>query len=100
MVESAEIERITRDVVNAQTISQAVVSVRSKPSIDWTGDPTIDISVVVRPEAEAALLTEETPLNILTSISDQLLEVGEDRFPIIHYATTEDLEAAIDDSES
>lgn len=99
MAENAEIERIAQDVVNANTVTNAVVSVHSRPSVDWTGDPIIRISIVVRPEAEAAL-TGETPLNILTRISDQLMGVGEERFPIIDYATTADMEAADDDPES
>lgn len=99
MAESTEIERIARDAVNANTISQAVVSVRSAPSTDWTGDPVIDINVVIRPEAEAALLARETAMNILSGVSDRLMEIGEERFPMIHYATTAELEAAVDDPE-
>ncbi|MBB5049330.1 hypothetical protein HNR60_004106 [Rhodopseudomonas rhenobacensis] len=99
MAESAEIERIARDVVNAHTVMNAVTSVISRPSVDWTDDPIIEINVVVRPEAETALLKGETPLNILTRISDQLIGLGEHRFPIIHYATTADMEAVNDASE-
>uniref|UniRef100_Q07UH8 Uncharacterized protein n=1 Tax=Rhodopseudomonas palustris (strain BisA53) TaxID=316055 RepID=Q07UH8_RHOP5 len=99
MADNAEIEQITREIVNANTMPDAVASVRSRPAVDWTGDPIIRISIVVRPETEAAL-TGQTPLNILTKISDQLMAVGEDRFPIIDYATTADREPADDDPES
>jgi hypothetical protein len=95
IAENAEIEQITRKIVDANTVTNAVVSVRSRPSVDWTGDPVIRISIVVRPEAEVSL-TGETPLNILTSISDELMRLGDDRFPIIDYATTADMEAAGD----
>lgn len=99
MAEKAEIERIARDVVNAQTQTNAVVAVLSEPSIDWTGGPILRIRIVLRPEAGSAL-EGETPLNILTKLSEQLMGIGEDRFPVIDYATTADLEGANDASES
>ena len=102
MVEHVQIERIARDVVNANTAFDSVVSVSSRDGLDWTGDPIVRISIVVKPEA-ADVLTGKAPLNILTGISDQLMAIGEDRFPILDYATTADLEAdleaADDDSE-
>lgn len=99
MINLAGIERIARDIVNANTTPDAVVSVAVKPSVDWTGDPVLAISVVIRPEAEKSL-TGKAPLDILTGISDGLQAVGEERFPIIDYATTAELEAANAASES
>jgi hypothetical protein len=53
----------------------------------------------VKPEAEETLVGE-APLNILTKISDALMAAGEDRFPIIDYATTAEMEAVDGNSES
>ncbi len=99
MTDLAEIERITQGVVDANTAPGTTVSVSSKPAIDWTGDPILEVSIVIKPEGEA-LLIGQTPLNILTQLSDRLMDVGEDRFPIIDYATTAELEAVDVDSES
>ena len=98
MAEAEEIERIAREVVDANTAPDTVVSVSSMPSLDWTGDPILKVSIEIRTDKQS-LLSGRAPLNILTQLSDRLVDAGEDRFPIIDYATTEEREAAGDNSE-
>jgi hypothetical protein len=42
-------------------------------------------------------MPEGAALNALVQIHDRLLEVGDDRFPFIHYATADELNATQDD---
>jgi hypothetical protein len=98
MSELANIEHITAEVVNAHTAVSAVRSVHAEPSVDSTGDEILRISIELSPEA-AKMLKGSVPLDILVRLHDRLWEEDETRFPIIDYATTDELAAAGDDSQ-
>lgn len=90
MAELLEIERIAREVVNANTVPGTIVSIGAKDGVGWDGDPLIRLSVVITPEAQSNLLSGAS-VNILTGLSDALIAAGEDRFPMIDYTTTTEL---------
>jgi hypothetical protein len=98
MSELADVERITTEVVDAHTAPSAVRAVRVKPSVDSTGDDILRISIELSPEA-AEMLRGTVPLDILVQLHDRLWEAGETRFPLIDYATTDELAATGDDSQ-
>ena len=100
MSDTAVVEQITREVVDANTAPQSVRSVRAVDSIDSVGEDALRISIELAPEAEPLLLSGETPVNILIQSIDRLDGVGEKRFPIIDYATTDELATLSDDSQS
>jgi hypothetical protein len=56
------------------------------------------ISIELSPEA-ARMLNGSVPLDILMQLQDRLSKSGETRFPIIDYATTDELAAAGDASQ-
>lgn len=90
MSEILDIERIAREVVTANTAPDSVQSVTASSSSGWTGEDTLRISIVVAPKA-AAELQGEAPLKILVQLQDRLQQAGDDRFPIIDYATTDEI---------
>jgi hypothetical protein len=92
MVEQAEIERIAKDVVCANTSPDVVVSVSSKEDQGWTGDPILRVSVVIK-EGSSDRFRDEIPLKILTELRERLEIAGEARFPILDYATPAELAA-------
>jgi hypothetical protein len=98
MSELADVVDITTEVVDANTAPSAVRSVHAKPSLGSTGDEILRISVELSPEA-AEMLRGTVPLDILVQLHDRLWEKGETRFPLIDYATTDELAAAGDDSQ-
>jgi hypothetical protein len=63
----------------------------SEGIINSLGDPALRITIVLAPGA-AASISGEAVLKTLAQISDTLQEQGEERFPILHYATSDELE--------
>ncbi len=72
--------------------------VYSEPTIDSRGDEALRVTVVLSDDA-ASKMDGEMALDILVKISDDLRAKGEERFPIVEFATEEEW-AAGDDPES
>src|SRR5262249_13116613 len=71
----------------------SLVSVISSPTVDPVGDPALRIRITVTPESTAAI-SGDAALRTLHEIHRHLQERGEDRFPIIEYATPGEVERA------
>lgn len=96
MAENAVIVSIATDVVSANTAPKSVRSVTATNSSSSTGEDVLRIVVELAPEA-AGKLQGDAPLNILVQLQDRLQQMGETRFPIIDYATTDELTATSGD---
>ncbi|MBC7586544.1 hypothetical protein FNL55_01060 [Tardiphaga sp. vice352] len=94
MAEHAQIERLTREIVDANTAPGSVVSVSARDSLDWTGDPIVKVSIVISDES-ARKLRNKVPLDILSQLMNGLQAAGETRFPILDYATPAELSAEV-----
>lgn len=91
MLEADQISRIVSEVVRANTTPTSVRRVTTEPAVDSEGKDALRITIVVTPEAVAQL--EAGPVvDTLVQVQDRLREAGEDRFPIIDYATEAELE--------
>jgi len=98
MLQADQISRIVSEVVQANTTPTSVRSVKTEPATDSEGEEALRITIVVTPDAVTQL--ESGPvLDTLVQLQDRLREAGEERFPIVEYATEEELEE-IGDSES
>jgi hypothetical protein len=93
-----KIDQIVAEVATAILSRASVDSVRSEPTVDSQGDEALQITIVVKSDA-VEKLKGDPALDIIVQIQDRLIEAGEDRFPIVEYATPEDL-ASGDDPES
>jgi hypothetical protein len=63
----------------------------AEPFVDSQGDAALRITIVLRPNV-AMRLTGDAVLDTLVQIQRRLSQEGEERFPLIEYATREELE--------
>lgn len=98
MLDTNRISQIVTEAVEAQTAPDSVRRVIAEPDVTSDGYEAIRITIVITPEAVQRLLAGD-PVKVLSQIWDRLDEAGDTHFPILEYATEEEM-AEIDDSES
>lgn len=94
------------DEINATTATTASTflnlaiapRVISEPTIDSKGDEALRV-IVVLSDDEARQIDGDTALDLMVKIDDDLRAKGEERFPIVEFATEQEL-AAGDDPDS
>ena len=91
MLGKNQIFTIAREVVTANLTSSRVSNVVTEPTIDSEGREALRITIVIKPGA-VARISGDAALDTLVQIQDRLREAGEERFPIVEYATEEELE--------
>lgn len=91
MLSQNEIENIAKQVATANLSSTNVSSAISAPGFDSEGHEALRITIVLTP-ASTATINGDKLLDTLVQIQDQLRKRGEERLPIIEYATTKELE--------
>lgn len=90
MLEQKKIIEIAQKVAVANLSSSAVKSAMSEPAVDSQGREALRITIVIEPGA-AEKFKGQAVLKTLVEIQNQLQKAGDERFPIIQYATEEDL---------
>jgi hypothetical protein len=98
MLNKDEIATITKAAAATTLGSESLVDVANTAITDSTGHDALKITIVVTPGSTDSI-TGETVLRTLGEISARLQEAGEERLPIVYYATQEEL-AESDDSQS
>jgi hypothetical protein len=93
MLKEPEINIIVQKVASANLVSDSIVSVNSSPTVDSVGEPALRIRITITPVSTAAI-SGDAALRTLHEVHRELQEHGEDRFPIIEYATPEEGERA------
>jgi hypothetical protein len=87
MLDNSKIVKIARDVVTANLSSSAAVTdVTAASRVDSEGRDALRITIVLRPTHDAKI-EGEAVLDTLVQIQAQLQAAGEDRFPLLEYAT-------------
>jgi hypothetical protein len=95
MLAENQIVKIANDVATANLTSSSVSSIMSQPTVDSEGRDALRITIVIESGA-AARIKGDAALDTLVQIQDRLREAGEERFPIVEYATKEELEESGD----
>jgi hypothetical protein len=95
MLSQKEIVEIAREVAAANLTISFVTDVLSEPAVDSEGRGALKITIVIEPGA-ATKISGDATLDTLVQIQDRLREAGEERFPIVEYATQEELEESGD----
>jgi hypothetical protein len=90
MLDDKKIRQIASEVATANISGGNFTSVISGPAIDSEGHEALRITIVIKPGAEPKI-NGEAALNTLVQIQDRLRKAGEERFPIIEYATKKEL---------
>jgi len=85
-----KIATITKAAATTTLGSERFVDVANTSITDSTGDDALQITIVLTP-ASTDEITGERALRTLSEIRKRLQEAGEERLPIVHYATQEEL---------
>jgi hypothetical protein len=95
MLHERRIVEIAGDVARANLTSARVSGIISEPTVDSQGREALRITIVIPPGA-AAKIKGDAALDTLVQIQERLRDAGEERFPIVEYATKEELEESGD----
>jgi hypothetical protein len=90
MLDMDTIRQFSTEIAKASFGPENVVRVESEPTTDSQGKEALDILIVITPGLEDNF-TGDDVLDTLVQISDRLQRAGDERFPIISYATEEEL---------
>jgi hypothetical protein len=80
-----QIDAIAKQVVTANLGSESVKSVHSSKTVDSLGRDALQIVITFTPGA-LSHLTGRAASTTMFELSKRLLEMGEDRFPIVRWA--------------
>lgn len=91
MLRPEQIIDIVGQVARANLTAGDIDQVLAEATTDSEGDEALRITIVVRSGSEARL-DGDAILDTLVQLQQRLREAGEDRLPIVDYATDEELE--------
>jgi hypothetical protein len=98
MLELAKIDRIVKKAASSILKGNAGIErVFNEPTADSRGADALRITIVLKPGA-VDKISGAMAVDTLVNIDKALRDAGEDSFPILEYATEEEL-ASSDDSE-
>jgi len=90
MLDMETIKQFSTEIAKANFGVENVVRVEIEPSADSQGEEALNLLIVMAPSV-AESIDGEAVLNTLGQIIDRLQKAGDERFPIIEYATEEEL---------
>lgn len=92
MLDSRKISDVTEEVVRESVSGFALERVLAEPTSDSEGKDALSITVVLTPEALQGL-TGDQVLDLLVALQQRLRAEGEERSPVIQYASEQELES-------
>jgi len=95
MLDQDKVDRVALAAASAALARAGVTRVFSEPVIDSTGHQALRITIVLN-DATAGRVTGSDALDALVEIETKLIENGEERQPIVEYATEEELKQSGD----
>jgi len=90
MLDTRTIETIATQVARKQLRDSDFERIMSESTTDSEGNEALRITIVLKPEATQKLTGDNT-IDLLVGIRQKLRAEGEERFPIIEYATEQEL---------
>ena len=90
MLDEARIAEITREVARGTLKPKWFRDARAEPAVDSEGNEAVRITIVIAPAA-VRKLGGEAVLDTLVRLRRRLEDEGESRFPLVEYATEEEL---------
>jgi hypothetical protein len=93
MLHDKQLQAIAREIALKRLPLLGLDEVLTENTTISTGEPGLRITFVLTPESAEAISGDDV-LKLLVSIRNRLEHDGEDRFPIVEYATKEDLAEA------
>ncbi len=90
MLEALELQKLAKEVFHKRLPSIHLNDVLTQPITDSDGEAALRITLVLTPESSGAISGQDG-LKLLVAIREALSRKGEDRFPIVEYATADDV---------
>ena len=90
MLESIELQKLARDVARKNLPAVELEDVQAEAIVSSDGEDALLITLVFSPEATGAV-SGDASIALLMAIQDALLALGDKRYPIISYATSDDV---------
>lgn len=90
MIEAADVARIAEEVARKKLGTENVVRALAEPWVDLDGDDAWRVTIVIEPNA-ADTISGAAVLDNLVSIHERLRDHGDERLPIVQFATEEEL---------
>lgn len=90
MLDYPEVSRIVEAAAKSKVGRENIVRVFTAPGIDSDGKDALRITIVIAPGAADRIRGDDV-LNMLVEMHNRLYEEHDERTPIIHYATEEEL---------
>lgn len=97
MLGTEKIVAIASEVARTHLKAANVRQVLVEPASDSEGNDAVRITIVI-PAGAATRLKGGAALDVLVQIHDSLRDAGEERFPLVEYATKAELESVGDPS--
>jgi len=92
MIENEKIAQIAAQIATENLSVSSVSTATSESTVDSEGRDALKITIVLTPGSTAAIKSKASAvLDTLVQIKKKLQEEGEERFPIVEYATSEEL---------
>lgn len=91
MLDNKEIDDIVKKAARAHFPARSIRRLFSEPAIDSQGREALRFTIAVTPDA-LQRAADDALLEALAQIRRNLGSAGEDRFPIVNYATQADLD--------
>jgi hypothetical protein len=89
MLELPQIGEMLKQIATGVLPAHELLEIRTEPSVDADGRESLRITLVLTDEA-AKTFTGEQASRLLLDLHDSLLNKGEERFPVLYYATPDD----------
>jgi hypothetical protein len=90
MIDLERVAQVSTDVAQANLGPKNVLRVVAEPTTDLDGNEALHLLIVIAPGV-AETASDDAVVDTLVQIIDRLRDAGEERFPIIEYATEEEL---------
>lgn len=90
MLEALELQKLAKRIFEKRLPSIHLDDVLTESITSSEGEDALRITLVLTPESVDAISGDDV-LKLLVDIRDGLLREGEERFPIVEYATADDL---------
>lgn len=90
MLNEPTLQNLARSIVLKRLPSVHLDNVLTEPMTSSDGDAALRITLILTPESADAISGEDA-LTLLVAIRDGLVREGEERLPIVEYATADDL---------
>ncbi len=95
MMEALELQNLAKKIVRKRMPSVHLDAVLTENTTSSNGESALRITLVLTPESVDAISGEDA-LKLLVDIRHGLEREGDDRFPIVEYATADDLDGEED----